>query len=88
MSYDILLNRVRAEYLEMPGLRLKPAQVQRLFGLEPAMCQRALTTLVEAGFLCVAANGTYGRSTEPADVPRPHPAQAYLRTPPRAVRAS
>ena len=27
------LNRLRAEYLEMPGLRLKREQVQRLCGL-------------------------------------------------------
>jgi hypothetical protein len=29
-----LLRRVRAEYLEMPGLRLTAPQAQRLFGLD------------------------------------------------------
>jgi hypothetical protein len=74
VSYDVLLNRVRAEYLEMPGLRLKPEQVQRLLGVELTVCQRVLTMLVEAEFLCMAGNGTYALSTEWDDVPRPQPA--------------
>jgi hypothetical protein len=28
------LRRVKGEYLEMPGLRLTPAQAQRLWGLD------------------------------------------------------
>ena len=33
-TIEDVLNRLRAEYLEMPGLRLKPAQVQRLDGVD------------------------------------------------------
>ena len=34
---------IRAEYLEMPGLKLNAAQVQRLCGIEHALCEAALT---------------------------------------------
>jgi hypothetical protein len=36
------LHRLRAEYLDMPGLRLTREQVQRLCGLERTTCQSAL----------------------------------------------
>jgi hypothetical protein len=56
-----LLERIRAEYLEMPGLRLRAEQVQRLCGVERAMCQMVLDTLVETRFLCMKADATYAR---------------------------
>ena len=62
-----LLNRIRVEFLEMPGLRLTPAQVQRLCGIERTQCQQALATLVATKFLCLRPNGTYARLTEGAD---------------------
>jgi hypothetical protein len=65
------LNRLRAEYLEMPGLRLKREQVQRLCGLERTVCQRALDTLVNTSFLYLQADGAYARLTDGADVPQP-----------------
>ena len=34
MRIDEVLQRIQGEYLEMPGLRLTPAQAQRLWGLE------------------------------------------------------
>jgi hypothetical protein len=37
-----LLERIRAEYLEMPGLCLTSEQVQRLCGLERKLCQLVL----------------------------------------------
>ena len=43
--------RIRAEYLEMPGLRLTLPQAARLFGLEPASCERTLNALVGGGEL-------------------------------------
>jgi hypothetical protein len=55
------LTRLRAEYLEMPGLQLTRGQVQRLCGLERAVCERVLDTLVDMGFLYLKANGTYAR---------------------------
>lgn len=44
-----ILNRLRAEYLEMPGLQLTAEQVQRLCGIEPKVCQSALDELVSCG---------------------------------------
>lgn len=43
--------RIRAEYHEMPGMRLTLAQAARLFNLEPARCARVLHTLVSDGAL-------------------------------------
>ena len=42
-----LLRRIRAEYLEMPGLRLTAPQAQCLFGLDPETCD-AVSTLLDA----------------------------------------
>ena len=39
---DHLLNRIRAEYDEMPGLRVTKAQGQRLWGLDEAGCAAVL----------------------------------------------
>ena len=39
-----MMERVRAEFMEMPGLRLTPAQVQRLCGIESMMCKAVLAT--------------------------------------------
>jgi hypothetical protein len=45
------LRRIRAEYLEIPGLNLTERQAQRLWGLEAQESQRLLNSLVEAHFL-------------------------------------
>ena len=49
MLHNALLQRIRAEFLEMPGMRLKPGQVQRLCGIEGAACQMVLDLLVDGG---------------------------------------
>jgi hypothetical protein len=68
--------RLRAEFLEMPGLRLKPDQVQRLCGVERTMCQMVLDALVDEQFLCVRSDGHYARLTTGH---HPHPGTApYL----------
>jgi response regulator of citrate/malate metabolism len=76
LNQDVL-ERVRAEYLEMPGLRLTVEQVQRLCGIERAMCRVVLETLVEAKFLCTKSNGAYARVTD-GDISRPRPAKTDL----------
>lgn len=58
------LTRLRAEYLEMPGLQLTRGQVQRLCGLERMVCERVLDTLVDMRFLYLTARGTYARFTD------------------------
>ncbi len=46
-----LVNRVRSEFIEMPGLRLRVDQAQRLWNLDRASCETILHSLVEAKFL-------------------------------------
>jgi endonuclease III len=84
-TIEDVLTRLRAEFLEMPDLRLKSEQVQRLCGVERTMCQMVLDVLVEEEFLCVKLDGHYARLT---DGHHPHPAKADLKTEPRFVKAS
>ena len=72
-----ILQRIRAEYLEMPGLALRPEQVQRLCGVDRALCESVLETLVESGFLSRRSDGAYGRYRSP-DIARLRPAMAAL----------
>jgi hypothetical protein len=58
---DDLLNRIRGEYLEMPGLRLTPAQAARLWAVELELASALLSVLVETGFLTVAGDGQHAR---------------------------
>jgi hypothetical protein len=69
------VERLRAEFLEMPGLRLTRNQVQRLCGVDEVTCGAVLDTLVELNFLRVNPDGTYARVTEGRSV-RPRPAIA------------
>jgi hypothetical protein len=80
-----VFNRLRAEYTEMPGLRLKAKQVQRLCGIEETMCQLVLDSLVDEQFLCAKSDGRYARVTTGHHL---HPAKADLRTNERAKKAS
>ena len=63
-SDEQLLSRIRAEYIEMPGLRLTREQGVRLWGLDAPTCARLLKDLVDARFLCCGADGRYGRTSE------------------------
>ena len=51
-----VLYRIRAEFAEMPGLRLTLAQASRLFQLETVRCQQLLTSLVDTGQLVLRGN--------------------------------
>jgi hypothetical protein len=62
MDFPTLLQRVRSEFNEMPGLRLTPAQAGRLLGLDAKSCQRVLSALVQSAFLRWAPDGTVVRS--------------------------
>lgn len=53
--------RVRAEFLEMPGLCLTLPQARRLFGLPYEACARILGALAREGLLRLRDNGTYAR---------------------------
>jgi hypothetical protein len=58
---DLLLRRVRGEYLEMPGLRLTTAQAQRLWTVDGTTCESVLNALVEAKFLARTRDGAFVR---------------------------
>jgi hypothetical protein len=65
LPYEQVFERIRAEFLEMPGMRLTPAQVERLAGEDRSICQSVLEDLVRAGFLCPSENGSsYGRLSD------------------------
>ena len=59
---DVVLLRARGEYLEMPGLRLTPAQAQRLLGVDSVTAHSVIQTLVEAKFLRQAPDGAFVRA--------------------------
>jgi hypothetical protein len=51
MESATLVQRVRGEFIEMPGLQLTMAQAARLWGLDIAACRHVVDVLVEAAFL-------------------------------------
>jgi DNA-binding response OmpR family regulator len=76
--YEQAFNRIRAEYLEMPGMRLTPAQVGRLSGVHQSVCTLVLDDLVRARFLAVDRDGTYARHADP-DRSRSYSSDSYRR---------
>jgi hypothetical protein len=64
VPYRQAFNRIQAEYLEMPGMRLTPAQVQRLSGVHVSICDLVLEHLVRARFLHKGLDGSYARCSD------------------------
>ena len=64
MELDVVLRRVRAEFAEMPGLRLTPAQASRLLGVEREACQTVIEALIASSFLRWTAAGTVARADQ------------------------
>jgi hypothetical protein len=64
VATEQMLNRICAEFLEMPGLRLTRGQAQRLWGLDEQTCARVLEMLLQVGFLQRSRNETYARLTD------------------------
>jgi hypothetical protein len=88
MPHTNLLERIRGEYLEMPGLRLTLDQARRLWGVDRVLCQIVLDRLVAEQFLCVKADGRYLRVTDGVDQQYPRAARAQLRGDTRVANAS
>jgi hypothetical protein len=63
-SQEQALERIHAEYLEMPDMRLTLEQLQRLCGIERSLCKVLLDSLVQVKFLCMKSNGCYARLTD------------------------
>jgi hypothetical protein len=60
-----LLQRVREQYRDMPGLKLTTPQATRLFGVAPSVCATMLGALVRENFLSRTGEGVFVRSTTP-----------------------
>jgi DNA-binding IclR family transcriptional regulator len=54
-----LLWGVRAEFLEMPGLKLTLAQAQRLWGIDRATCEVLVEELMACRFLARTRDGSF-----------------------------
>jgi hypothetical protein len=54
-----LVNRIKAEYMELPGLQLTSWQAQRLWGLDQVQCDAILQVLLETAFLRKTKTGAY-----------------------------
>jgi hypothetical protein len=63
------LQRVRGEFLEMPGLCLTLAQARRLWGLDAPSCDALLSALVDAKFLFRTHDGAFMRFEHAALTP-------------------
>jgi len=61
-SIGDLVDRIRAEFLEMPGLRLTLPQAQRFWGLDETTSAALLGALIDGRFLRRTASGTYIRA--------------------------
>jgi hypothetical protein len=53
--------RIRAEYLEMPGLSLTKWQMRRLWLLDALLCDAVVEELVASRFLCCRPDHAYVR---------------------------
>ena len=62
MDFEMIARRVRAEFAEMPGLRLTPAQARRLWGLDLDMCHAVIDSLVASEFLRWTTAGSVTRA--------------------------
>ena len=51
MDVDHIVRRIRAEFLEMPGLRLTVHQAARFWGLERGLCESVIDILIGSAFL-------------------------------------
>ena len=76
---EALVQRVRGEYREMPGLRLTFAQACRLWHMDSASCHAVLARLVSEGILVQTRHGHY------IATPAPRPVTASLAQSERAA---
>ena len=76
---EALVQRVRGEFREMPGLRLTFAQACRLWQLDPTICEVVLERLTRDGVLLQTRHGHY------IAAPRARPLDAPLDRPKRAA---
>jgi hypothetical protein len=61
LEFQRLVERVRGEFLEMPGLRLTMPQAARLWGLDGPACEAVVDALIRSEFLQRTASGAVAR---------------------------
>ena len=61
MSVEVVVQRVRAEFEEMPDLTLTVPQAARLFGIEKDLCQSVVDHLIDSEFLRLTRSGAVTR---------------------------
>ena len=69
LSEEQLIDRICREYIALPGLRLTPPQVERIWGISPATCDALLRRLTDSSFLVHRADGTYVRADMARSLP-------------------
>jgi hypothetical protein len=75
-SREQLMRRVRAEFAELPCLRLTRAQAQRLFGLRADICERVLAALVAERTIHLDIDDRYRMSDDaPLNTPKERSAE-------------
>ena len=62
MTPHPLVERVRGEFIEMPGLQLTIEQASRLWGLDLSACRHVVEVLVESDFLRWTPAGRIARA--------------------------
>jgi len=62
MEHEHVVQRIREEFREMPGLQLTPAQATRLWGLDHHICRAVIDTLVASAFLRWTPGGLVTRA--------------------------
>jgi hypothetical protein len=76
-----LSERIRHEFVDLPGLKLTMAQACRLWSADETVCRDALATLIDEGFLRRTPSGAF------IALPRPRGASAKAMLPePRRTR--
>jgi hypothetical protein len=56
------LSRAKAEFLEMPGLKLTAQQARRLWAVDARLCDAVLAALVESRFLVKTRDAAFTRN--------------------------
>jgi len=64
-NLEPVLQRIRGEFQESPGLRLTHWQFQRLWNLDPDQARLVIDQLVQMRFLRSARDGTFVRCERP-----------------------
>jgi hypothetical protein len=62
LAIDVLTQRIREEFDEVPGLQITVGEGVRFWALDAETCAKVLAALHHAGFLVRAQDGRYHRA--------------------------